>query len=262
MPRKPEEDKRIKDWVKVKRQTEIFFDTGGGYKVLCKYAERDASLRVSSINHKRMYSICAENNLLLHRKQKKKRVGPRAYENRVISKPHQLWQFDIKYGHILLHGGSHQFFFLCAFLDVFTKDITGYHIGLRCQAVDILRSLKIALIEHKITKEHNLVIRSDNGPQMTSKVFSNGIKHLPIVHEFIPPKCPNKNAYIESFFSQVEAHVTGPRMFFNFTSAHRTMVDFIEFYRNERIHGSLNMSIKEFKHSLNRLNLSDYAVTV
>jgi len=40
------------------------------------------------------------------------------------------------------------------------------------------------------------------------------------------------------------------------------MVDFIEFDRNERIHGSLNISIKEFKHSLNRLNLSDYAVTV
>ena len=95
---------------------------------------------------------------------------------------------------------------------------------------------------------------------MTSKVFREGIKPLPVVHEFIPPKCPNKNAYIEYFFSQVEAHVTGPRMVFNFTSAHRTMVDFIEFYR--RIHGSLNMSIEEFKNKLNSLNLSDYAVRV
>ena len=262
MPKKPEEDKRIKDWVKDKREKEIFFDTGGGYKALCKYAEKDASLNVSSVNHKRMYSICKENNLLLHRKQKRKKVGHRAYENRVISAPHQLWQFDIKYGHILLQGGAYQFFFLCAFLDVFTKDITGYHIGLRCQAVDILRSLKIALIEHKITREHNLVIRSDNGSQMTSKVFREGIKPLPVGHEFIPPKCPNKNAFIESFFSQVEAHVTGPRMFFNFTSAHRTMVDFIEFYRKKRIHGSLNMSIEEFKNRLNSLNLSDYAVRV
>jgi len=42
------EDKRIKDWVKVKRQTEIFFDIGGGYKVLCKYAERDASFEQRS----------------------------------------------------------------------------------------------------------------------------------------------------------------------------------------------------------------------
>ena len=262
VPRNPEEDHRIKDWVKDKREKEIFFDTGGGYKALCKYAIKDSFLNVSSVNHKRMYSICEENNLLLHRKQKRKRVGHRAYENRVISGPHQLWQFDIKYGHILLPQGAYQFFFLCAFLDAFTKDITGYHIGLRCQAVDILRSLKIALIEHKITRDCNLVIRSDNGSQMTSKVFNEGIKPLPVSHEFIPPKCPNKNAYIESFFSQVEAHVTGPRVFFNFTSAHRTMVDFMEFYRKKRIHGALNMSIEEFKNNLNSLNLADYAVRV
>lgn len=262
VPRKPEEEERIIDWLKKKREGEIFFDTGAGYKVLCKYAGKDPELAVSPVNHKRMYSICAENNLLLHRKQKRKTVGFRAYENRTITAPHQLWQFDIKYGHILLQRGAYQFFFLCAFLDVFTKDITGYHIGFRCQAVDILRSLKIALIEEKITREHNLVIRSDNGSQMTSKVFREGIKSLPLVHEFIPPKCPNKNAYIESFFSQVEANVTGPRVFFNFTSAHKTMVEFIEFYRKKRIHGALNMSIEEFKSRLNSLNLADYAVRV
>ena len=78
-----------------------------------------------------------------------------------------------------------------------------------------------------------MVIRSDNGSQMTSKVFREGIKPLPVVHEFIPPKCPNKNAYIESFFSQVEAHVTGPRMFFNFTSAHRTWLILLNFTERE-----------------------------
>ena len=87
VPRKPEEDKRIRDWIKDKREGEIFFDTGGGYKALCKYAERDVSLNVSSVNHKRMYSICKENNLLLYMKQKRKRAGHRAYENRVISAP-------------------------------------------------------------------------------------------------------------------------------------------------------------------------------
>ena len=57
---------------KEKREKERFFDTGGGYKALCKYAQRDVSLNVSSVNHKRMYSICKENNLLLHKKQKRK----------------------------------------------------------------------------------------------------------------------------------------------------------------------------------------------
>lgn len=256
--RYPEEDKQVADWVRRKRQKESFFDTSGGYRVLCKYANADLNFKVRCINHKRMYSICKENHLLLHRKQKRKRVGQRVYANRVVTGPHQLWQFDIKYGSILLQEGRSQFFFLCAFIDVFTRDIVAYHIGLKCLAEDILRTLKIALIEHKITIDHNLVIRSDNGPQMTSKRLAEGIKTLPVVHEFIPPKCPNKNAYIESFFSIVSANVTGPRTFLNFRSAHKTMVDFIEFYRKKKIHGALNMTIEEFKNRLPQLNLADY----
>ena len=72
--------------------------------------------------------------------------------------PNQLWQFDIKYGHMY----KSQFFYLCAFIDVFMKDIMGYHIGLRCRGEDILNTLKIALKECKIEKD--LVIRSDKGP--------------------------------------------------------------------------------------------------
>ncbi|MDE0119809.1 MAG: hypothetical protein OXM55_07365 [Bdellovibrionales bacterium] len=53
-----------------------------------------------------MYSICKENHLLLHKKQKRKREGHTVYENRVITGPYQLWQFDIKYGRILLHRWS------------------------------------------------------------------------------------------------------------------------------------------------------------
>lgn len=256
--RYPEEDQQIADWVSKKRQGESFFDTSGGYRVLAQYANEDLYLKVHPINHKRMYSICRENHLLLHKKQKRKREGLRAYENRIITGPYQLWQFDIKYGRILLLGGRVQFFFLCAFIDVFTRDIVAYHIGLRCLAEDILRTLKIGLIEHKIIKDHNLVIRSDNGPQMTSRKLSEGIKSLPVVHEFIPPRCPNKNAYIESFFSLVSANVTGPRTFLDFRSAHETMVEFIEFYRKKKIHGALKMTIVEFKKRLPQLNLADY----
>ncbi|MDE0120040.1 MAG: hypothetical protein OXM55_08555 [Bdellovibrionales bacterium] len=36
------------------------------------------------------------------------------------------------------------------------------------------------------------------------------------------------------------------------------MVDFIEFYRKKKIHGSLNMTIEEFKKRLPQLNLADY----
>ena len=57
VPKKIEEDKRIIGWIKRKREKEIFFDTGVGYKALCKYAQQDPELDVMSVNHKRMYSM-------------------------------------------------------------------------------------------------------------------------------------------------------------------------------------------------------------
>ena len=49
--RYPQEDKKIADWVRRKRQKEIFFDTSGGYRVLCRYANADSNLKVRSVNH-------------------------------------------------------------------------------------------------------------------------------------------------------------------------------------------------------------------
>ncbi len=74
--------------------------------------------------------------------------------------------------------------------------------------------------------------------------------------DFIPPRCPNKNAYIESFFSIVSANVTDPRIFLNFRSVHETMLDFIDFYRKKKIHGVLNRIIEEFKKQATSIQFS------
>ena len=49
--------------------------------------------------------------------------------NRKINGPNQLWEFDIKQG--VIHGENRVFYFL-AFIDVFLREIVGYHIGLSC----------------------------------------------------------------------------------------------------------------------------------
>ena len=135
-----------------------------------------------------------------------------------------------------------RFFFVCAFINVFDIDIKRYHISYHCTHQDILKTLKLALVEHNISQKNNLVLRSDNGPQMTSKRFRNAIKKMPVVHEFIPVRTPNKNAYIESFFSALEINVMANKYFYTFNQAFKTVVELINFYRTQRIHGSLKMS--------------------
>ena len=53
-----------------------------------------------------------------------------------------------------------------------------YHIGRRCTAADILKTLRRALKSRGIADKHNLIIRSDNGPQMSSKMFEKELLAL------------------------------------------------------------------------------------
>lgn len=227
-----------------------FFSRSGGYHKLTEYLKRDYGFVV---NHKKVYRLCSENGLLLPKMKKQKRRGKRICENREVTGPNQLWQFDIKYGYI---HGENRFFFLMAFIDVFTREIRDYHIGLRCKSSDIIFTLENALKKHSVDQS-NLVIRSDNGTQMTSHMFKNFIEEKGLEHEFTPPSTPNLNAFIESFFSIVESEFFQAFIFKSYSEAYELTVEFINHYNKERIHGSLeNKTPEEFgKYWTNKVQL-------
>ena len=87
----------------------------------------------------------------------------------------------------------------------------------------------------------DLVIRMNNGPQMTSnamyKFASQNSGRL--VHELIPLQTPNKDAHIESFYSIIETECFQVNIFNDFLEGYQTTFDFIKFYHEERIHSSL-----------------------
>mgnify|MGYP000005426474 CR=1 FL=1 len=150
--------------------------------------------------------------------------------------PNQLWQFDIKYGYI--HGESRPFYFL-AFVDIFSKEVVSYHLGKTCRKEDLKLTLKAALNKLSNREMSTLVIRSDNGPQMSSNAFKEYVDSLELTHEFTPIRCPNKNAYVESFFSIFDTEFLQVRYFESMESIHKQVGDWIDFYNNRRLHGSL-----------------------
>ena len=74
------------------------------------------------------------------------------------------------------------------------------YLGRDSQAGDLRNTLARALLTEGVTAEHELVIRSDKGSQMTS-------------HEFIPVQTPNRNAHIESFLFGFGAGVSDRDLF-------------------------------------------------
>lgn len=211
----------------------------GGSKILSLYLKRDYGLIV---NHKKVARLCRAHNLALKRPQRKKNKFIKIALNHNVTRPNQVWEFDIKYGY--LHG-ERRFYFLLAFIDVFSREIKGWHLGHHCTAKDLSNTLIVALEDNGIGDEDSLIIRSDNGPQMRAKLLREELERLPAEHEFIPVRTPNKNAHIESFFSIYDKHMQA-QYFWTIRDAYQWTVEFMDFYNMDRIHGSLGMSPVEF----------------
>lgn len=229
---------------------DVLFLNAGGAKKLSKYLAIEHKIYV---NHKKIYRLCSEQNLLLFKQNfiKKRKFKKSRCEYLEVSKPNELWQFDLKY--IWIHGED-RWCFLLAFIDVVSKKITGYYLGKTCKAGDLVFTLNEAIKNEGITDDQSLVIRSDNGPQMSSNRFHFYLKSLEkkLTHEFIPPRSPNRNAYIEAFNSIIELEVLQVRYFKTFESVYDSVMKFIEFYNTRRLHGTLGyLSPKMFIDGIN-----------
>jgi len=228
----------------------------GGAKILSHYLAREHSLYV---NHKKVYRLCKENNLLLYSSvQIKKRIKKVRCDYVDVTAPHQLWQFDLK--HIFIHG-ENAWCYLLTFIDVYTKKVVGYTTAKSIKAGQLMVTLSEALLREGIGSNTGLRIRSDNGPQMSSNRFYFYLKKLEqkLSHEFIPPRTPNRNAYIEAFFSIFEQTVIQVQYFRSFAEVYESVFNFVEFYNNRRLHGSIrNLSPMQFIKKYNNGEIKDY----
>jgi putative transposase len=240
-------------------RSEIHFMNAGGSRILSHYLAQEHRIFV---NHKKVYRLCRENNLLLYSAQTvKMKIAKKRCEYTEIKGPNQLWQFDLKY--IFIHG-ENAWCYLLSFIDVFTKKVIAYTTGKSIKAGQLMVTLHSALVSESITPEHGLKIRSDNGPQMSSNRFHFYLKKLEqkLKHEFIPPRTPNRNAYIEAFFSIFEQTVIEVRYFKNFAEVYKAVYEFVEFYNNRRLHGSLgNMSPIQFIEKFKNGVITNYRIS-
>ncbi|WP_417899105.1 IS3 family transposase [Bacillus haimaensis] len=193
------------------------------------------------INHKKVARLCRKLGILLPQRMGNPKYPKRFVRNRLVTAPNQLWQLDIKYGAI---SGSRRFFFVACAIDVFDRAIVGYYRGPRCTAKDITGMLNEAIIRRGLqaleqTDDHCIVIRTDNGPQFVSNLFGEFCERNKVFHERIPPRSPNYNAYIESFFSILERDLFRRYDFELFDEAYYEIDEFMKFYNHRRYHGSL-----------------------
>lgn len=224
-------DEQIKEWL-----LELVAGEGQayGYRKLTIALQREQRL---VINKKKVYRLCDELDLLRPQRQIKPKHPRKIAVNREITASNQLWETDIKYGYV---EGEGRFFFLLSILDVYDRAVIAYHIGLSCEAKHAAELLQRALWKRNLFEGNRRpVIRTDNGPQFISHAFEQACERFEIEHERIPPKTPNKNAHIESFHAVLEDECLRRNEFVTYAEAHEAVGDYIRFYNERRIHGSL-----------------------
>ena len=100
---------------------------------------------------------------------------------------------------------------------------------------------------------------------MSSNRFHYYLKNLEtkLTHEFIPPRSPDRNAYIEAFNSILEIEVLQVRYFRNFEEVYEGIFQFMDFYNNRRLHGSIgNLSPKMFVEGVRNGTITPQVVAV
>lgn len=231
-------DEQIQEWLLTLLEGE---EHVYGYKLLARCIHNQHGVR---LNKKKAYRMCKALGILQNSRQRLQKHPRRLPRNRTITASNQLWQMDIKYGYAI---GQERFFFVLSIIDVFDRIIVGQYRGPVCEAKHAVQTLGTAL-GHRIQPGETMpVIRTDNGPQFVSKLFGDMCESWEMVHERIPPRTPNMNAYIESFHSILERCLFSIQTFLTLEEAYDALDRFMDFYNNRKMHGSLkNMSPTTF----------------
>ena len=228
-------DEQIKEWL-----CELVCGDGFpyGHQKLTVCLREDYDLL---INHKKVYRLCKELDILRPQRRTKIRHPRRLAKRDTISGPNQLWEMDMKYGYI---QGTDEFFFQLSLIDVFDRCVIDYHLGLSCTASDACRVLENSLRTRGLGDPLPR-IRTDNGPQFIANQFEELCEELGTVHERIPVKTPNMNAHIEAFHSILEDECYNRNEFSSFMEAYGVITEYMEYYNRRRRHGSLRYMAPE-----------------
>jgi transposase InsO family protein len=194
------------------------------------------------INHKKVYRLMKENNLLLNKKIST--TGPRTFVPfRTIhaSRPMEYLSMDIKYVWV---EGEQRNYYLLSLIDVYSRKVLESILKSSIRKHDVLALLK-RLNDRNAIK--GVIIRNDNGPQFIANMVKNFLRLAEVRQEFSHPATPEDNSYIEAFHSILQRDVILRFEFQSYYEAKTTIERFIERYNYRRPHRSISFMTPEEK---------------
>lgn len=149
------------------------------------------------------------------------------------TKPDQIWASDIT-----LFRMNSRDYYICAYLDVYSRKIVSYTIG-RSTSTHLVKMALIRAYSVRRPKK-GLIIHTDGGAQYDSWSMRREYLKRHIRHSISRPGTPTDNPLIESFFSRLKEEFLNAHFFRSEAELYEKLADYIDFYNNQRIHEDLN----------------------
>jgi transposase InsO family protein len=187
------------------------------------------------VNRKRVQRIFRKMGYITPSRSKKEIIRSKVSTIKA-DRPNQVWEADLTYVHCGIDGWGYLF----NVFDVFTREWVGYCFDLSAVKENAIISVENALVTHKdIVPQQDLVIRTDNGSQYTSKAFRKSLSVLGLKLEHIYYNTPEQNGHIESFHKTLKKEYIWPNDFQNYQEAESAIRDAFLDYNQNRIHSAL-----------------------
>lgn len=235
-PKKPKEDARIKE------------------RILALQAEHPA------YGHRRMALFLGFNRKRIHRIMKRFGIRPRIARGRPWKpgdvgkaaamipnlakglcpiRPGALWAGDFTYV-----PWKNDFIYIATVLDVFTREIVGWHVGMRHTADLVVRAFTDAL---ERTGERPKMFHSDQGSEYMSGQFELLLENLSVTASMSKKSSPWENGYQESFYNQFKLELGSPARFADLGALVEAVHRQISYYNDDRIHLAIKMPPTMFR---------------
>jgi len=214
-----------------------------GVRRLTVMARRNLGI---AVNRKKVHRIVKLNGWQAIKRSKGKRPRVKGWISRTEYPDHR-WSMDVTHIFCGRDGWCH----LPGVIDCSDRELVGWRLSKSGKAKVAAAALEDGLRQRRITKNHQLKLRSDNGLVFGSKVFTQVINKHGIKQEYITPYTPEQNGLIERFFRTLKEECVWLHRFENIDQAFKVIAEWIDKYNQTRPHSALRyQSPKEYRNKL------------
>lgn len=137
--------------------------------------------------------------------------------------------------------------YICFLLDLYNREIIGYSAGRNKDAQHVYKAVQS--VKHKLSSIN--IFHTDRGNEFKNQIIDEVLNTFGIKRSLSAKGCPYDNAVAEATYKVLKTEFAFNRRFYDFEELERELFDYVNWYNNIRIHGSLGyLTLVEYRQAV------------